>query len=102
MAVVEVGLHCDFSVASGCCHQPLFRLSEIPNVLPQESNEAKDCQPVLDPHDLGVVVCERAPYQRSDPGAEIDLGVSTTVARVPGSESATDYELCGGPQQAFL
>ena len=99
MAGVEVGLHCDFSVESGCCHQPWSHLSGI---LSLESKKAKDCQLVLGPHDLGVAVCEKAPYRRSDPGAEIDLGVSTTVARVPGSESATDSELFREPQQAFL
>lgn len=98
MAAAEVGLHCGFSVELGCCHQPCSRLSAVPNVLSLESKKANDCQPIFGPHDLAAV----APYRRSDPGKEIDLGVWTNVGRVPESESATDYELCGKPQRAFL
>lgn len=66
------------------------------------SKKANDCQSILDPQDLAVVVGKRAPYRRSDPGTEIDLRGSMTVGRAPESESATEYELCGKLPRAFL
>jgi hypothetical protein len=77
-------------------------LSEVPNALSPKSKKANCCQTILGPRDLAVVVGERAPYRRPDPGTEIDLRASTNVVRVPESESATDYGICGKPQQAFL
>lgn len=71
-------------------------------MLSLESKKANDFQPILGPHDLAVVVGVRAPSRRSDPGAEIDLKVLTNVGRAPESESATEYELHGKPQRAFL
>lgn len=66
------------------------------------SKKANDCQPILDPQDLAVVVGKGAPCRGSDPGTEIDLRGSTTVGTAPESELATDYELCGKLPQAFL
>lgn len=63
--------------------------------------KANDCQLILDPQYLAVVVGKGPPYRRSDPGTEIDLRGSTTAGRAPESESATDYELCGKLPQAF-
>lgn len=77
-------------------------MSEVPNAPSPESKKANDCQTILGPHDLAVVVGERVLYRRYDPGTEIDLRVSTNVVRVTESESVTDYEICGEPQQAFL
>lgn len=102
MVAAVADLHRGFSVEWECCHQPWSRLSGTPSVLSLELNKANDCQPILGPHDLAVVVGKRAPHRGSDRGAEIDLRVSTNVERVPESELATDYELSGKPHQAFL
>lgn len=102
MVAEEAGLRRGFSVEWGYCHQPWSRLPGVPNVSSLGSKKANDCQPILDPQDLPVVVGKGAPHRRSDPGTESDLRGSTTAGREPESESATDYELCWELQQAFL
>ncbi|OQD96514.1 hypothetical protein PENVUL_c089G09200 [Penicillium vulpinum] len=95
MVAAEVGLHCDFWVELGYCHQPWSRLSEVPNMLFRESKKANGCQPILGLRDLTVVVGGKTPYRGSDLGTKTDLVVSTNVESVPESESATYYGLRG-------